>query len=73
VEPQEQLGRNIRRLRLAQQLTQMELGNRAHLDMAEISKLELARRDPQLSTIVKVAFALDVPVAELVRGIEPRT
>lgn len=72
MEPKEQLGANIRRLRLAAELTQMELGFRSDLDMAEISKLELGRKDPQLSTMVKVAVGLDVPLADLVRGVGPQ-
>jgi transcriptional regulator with XRE-family HTH domain len=73
VEPREQFGRNIRRLRLEADLSQMELGNRANLDMAEISKLELARKDPRLSTMTKVAAGLGVPLARLVEGIPDPT
>jgi transcriptional regulator with XRE-family HTH domain len=71
VEPKEQLGVNIRRLRLDAGLTQMELSNRSDIDMAEISRLERGVKDPRLSTIVKVARGLDVPVVELVRGVGP--
>jgi transcriptional regulator with XRE-family HTH domain len=71
VEPKAQLGMNLRRFREAAGLTQMELGNRSGMDMAEISRLELGKRDPRLSTIVRVAKALDLTAAELVRDVGP--
>jgi transcriptional regulator with XRE-family HTH domain len=37
---------------------------------SEISRLERGLRDPRLSTIVRLARALDVPVAVLVDGID---
>lgn len=60
---------NIRRLRLAAGLSQMALGNRADMDMAEISRLERGGRDPRLSTVVRIADALEVGVEDLVHGI----
>jgi len=71
VEPQEQLGANLRRLRTAAGLSQMELSNRSGVDMAEISRLERGRKDPRLTTIVRVASGLDVDASDLVRGIKP--
>jgi transcriptional regulator with XRE-family HTH domain len=47
----------------------MALANQAGMDMAEISRLERGTRDPRLSTIVRIALALDVPFEELVRGV----
>jgi transcriptional regulator with XRE-family HTH domain len=73
VEPKAQLGRNLRQFREAAGLTQMELGNRTGMDMAEISRLELGKRDPRLSTIVRVAVALELTAAELVHGVGPST
>jgi transcriptional regulator with XRE-family HTH domain len=70
VEPKEQLGVNLRRLREAAGLTQMELSNRSGLDMAEISRLERGKKDPRLSTIVRLALGLDVDPGDLVRGIQ---
>jgi transcriptional regulator with XRE-family HTH domain len=70
VEPKEQFGLNLRRLREKAGWTQMELGNRADMEMATISRLELGVRDPRLSTIVRVAAALGKPTEELVRGVK---
>jgi transcriptional regulator with XRE-family HTH domain len=69
VEPKEQLGRNLRRLRTAAGLTQMELANRSEMDMAEISRLERGQRTPRLDTMVRVAEALDLTIEDLVAGI----
>ena len=69
MEPKDRLGDNIRNLRLAAGLSQMALGNRADMDMAEISRLERGGRDPRLSTIARIAAALEVPIEDLVRGV----
>jgi transcriptional regulator with XRE-family HTH domain len=47
----------------------MELSNRSGLDMAEISRLETGLRDVRLSTIVRLADGLEVPVHTLVDGL----
>jgi transcriptional regulator with XRE-family HTH domain len=70
VEPRAQFGVNLRRLRTEADLTQMELSNRSGLDMAEISRLARGQRDPQLTTIVKLATSLNVDPAVLVTGIK---
>jgi transcriptional regulator with XRE-family HTH domain len=69
VEAKEQFGANLRNLRLDAGLTQMELSNRSGLDMAEISRLETGLRDVRLSTIVRLADGLEVPVRTLVDGV----
>ena len=69
MEAKEQFGENLRRLRLDAGLTQMELSNRSGLDMAEISRLETGLRDVRLSTIVRLADGLEVPVRALMGGV----
>jgi transcriptional regulator with XRE-family HTH domain len=71
VEAQEQFGANVRRLRLAQRLSQIELSHRCEVHFTEISRLELGKRNPGLLTIVKIAGGLRVAPAELLAGIEP--
>jgi transcriptional regulator with XRE-family HTH domain len=73
VEPKQQFGTNLRRLRTAAGLTQMELSNRSGLDMAEISRLERGLKDPRLSTVVRLAAGLQTDPSELVRGIRLAT
>lgn len=70
--PKEQFGRNLRRLRKAAGLTQMELANRSDMDMAEISRLERGARSPRLDTMVRVAEALDLTIEDVVAGIRGR-
>jgi transcriptional regulator with XRE-family HTH domain len=71
MEPKEQFGINLRRLRHQAGLSQLELSLRCGLDMAEISRLERGSRDPRLGTIARLADGLQVEVVELVRGVEP--
>jgi transcriptional regulator with XRE-family HTH domain len=69
VEPQDQLGANIREIRRAAGLSQMELSDRCGLHFSEISRLERGGRDARLSTIVKLARGLGVSPAELLAGV----
>jgi transcriptional regulator with XRE-family HTH domain len=70
VDPTAQFAQNLRRLRLAAQLTQEGLSDATQLDPGEISRLERGARDPQLRTIVRIARGLKVSVAELLAGID---
>lgn len=65
MQPKQQFAANLRRLRLAAGLSQMELGDRAGLHFSEVSRLERGLRDPRLTTIVRLAGALQVPPAAL--------
>jgi transcriptional regulator with XRE-family HTH domain len=65
----EQLGANIRRERRAAALSQMALADRSGLHFTEISRLELAERDPRLTTILKVARGLGVTPSRLLDGV----
>jgi transcriptional regulator with XRE-family HTH domain len=56
---------NLRRLRKERELSQEELGARAGIQMADISRYESASRDPRISTVARLAIALEVPVAAL--------
>jgi transcriptional regulator with XRE-family HTH domain len=69
VEPKERFAKNLRERREAAGLTQMEVANRADMDMAEVSRLERGSRDPRLSTVARIAAALDATTEALVHGI----
>jgi transcriptional regulator with XRE-family HTH domain len=69
VQGREQLGANIRRERKAASLSQMALADRCGVHFTEISRLELADRDPRLTTILKVARGLDVTPSQLLEGV----
>ncbi|HEV3071122.1 MAG TPA: helix-turn-helix transcriptional regulator [Solirubrobacteraceae bacterium] len=61
----EQFGQNIRRAREKIGLSQDRLG----LDRAAVSFLERAERSPDLPTVVRVAHAVEVTPAALLKGI----
>jgi transcriptional regulator with XRE-family HTH domain len=69
VDARQTFGQNVRRERERMELSQEALGFLCDLDTSEISRLERARRDPRLSTIIKVAKALEVAPARLLDGI----
>jgi transcriptional regulator with XRE-family HTH domain len=63
-------GRTLRRLRLAQGLTQEQLGFEASLRRTYISSLELGEKDPSLRTISKLSLAFDIPISKLMNEVE---
>jgi transcriptional regulator with XRE-family HTH domain len=69
VVPRERFGANLRRLREAAGLTQMELGLRCDMQNSVISRYERGLRDPQLEAIAVLAKGLGVRAADLVEGI----
>jgi transcriptional regulator with XRE-family HTH domain len=64
-------GENMREARRRIGFSQIDLSLRANLDRAAVSFLERAERAPDLSTIVRVADAVGVKPAALLRGIGP--
>ena len=58
----------MKALRGEQRLTQADLAKRAHVSPGYIARLETLRHDPKLSTLVKIAKALNVTVAELLQA-----
>lgn len=68
LKPQVRVGRNIKRFRDAQGLTQEALAHRCDLHPVELARAERGVRDMRLSTIVKIAKGLRVPAGELLDG-----
>jgi transcriptional regulator with XRE-family HTH domain len=64
------LGENIERERKRQHKTMQALADAAGMHSSEICRLEHGQRDPRLWTTVRIARALDLPLADLLRGIE---
>lgn len=60
------VGRRLREVRQQAGLTQPELGDRAQMAAAEISKCENGRRTPTLETLERLSRALGVTVQDLV-------
>ena len=69
MDPRDRFAVNLRKARKRSGISQEELGFRCELHRTEISLLERGGREPRLGTIVKLAGALDTPVAELCEGI----
>lgn len=63
-------GEQVRRLRHAQGLSQEALAIKAGLDRTYVSGVERGVRNVSLRNIHALARALDVPIAELMEGIE---
>jgi transcriptional regulator with XRE-family HTH domain len=60
----------VRREELA--LTQEDLAGRAQLDRPYISLMEVARKQPTLSVLYKIAAGLDFTLADFVERVEQR-
>lgn len=69
VHPQQRVGRTLRAMRQRAGLTQEQLAGAADMHPTEVSRLERGVRDPRLSTIVRVARALDIKPVDLIRGV----
>lgn len=67
----QRFGETLRRHRRDADLSMDELGDRAGLHRSEICKLEKAHREPRLTTIIKVARALQVPPTRLLEDVDP--
>lgn len=62
-------GRNLRRVRRREDLSQEQLGRRVSLHRTEIGKLEGGERVCRIDTLIRLAGAMAVPPGELLEGI----
>jgi transcriptional regulator with XRE-family HTH domain len=62
------VGKNLKELRTRVALTQAELAEKAELTTAAVARIERDEAEPRMTTIRKLAAALDVKPAELVTG-----
>jgi transcriptional regulator with XRE-family HTH domain len=62
-------GRNLRRVRKREDLSQEELARRAGLHRTAIGLLEHGERVPRIDTLIRLADSMVVPPAELLDGI----
>jgi transcriptional regulator with XRE-family HTH domain len=63
--PGERMAKRLKTLRERRGLTQETLAAKAGLSRTYLARLETVRQDPTLSTLVKLAKALGVPVTRL--------
>lgn len=62
-----ELGTVIREKREAQNLTQIELAERAHVDRNYIGMVERGERNPSYMSLIKIAAGLGMPVHKLLK------
>jgi transcriptional regulator with XRE-family HTH domain len=60
------IGENLKRQRIRKALTQEELARQAGLTTASVARIERNETEPRMSTLRKLAKALDIDPAELV-------
>jgi transcriptional regulator with XRE-family HTH domain len=68
-EPKVIVGRNIKRIREDQGLTQEAAAHRCGVHPVELARAERGVRDMRVSTVAKIARGLRVPAGELMAGI----
>jgi transcriptional regulator with XRE-family HTH domain len=59
------IGEELKRWRLRRAMTQIQLAERCGLSPATIVRIERSQREPQPSTLRKLADALDIDPSEL--------
>lgn len=63
-----QVGKQIRHVREAHNLSQPDVCGRAGIDVATYSRIEWGHSSPLLDTLIRIADAIGVELAELVRS-----
>lgn len=59
------LGTNLRAARLKLELTQEQVGERSGVHPTEVSRIEAGKRDPRISTLRRLAKAVELPPGQL--------
>lgn len=59
------LSANIKRLRAEQNLTQMELAEKADVELQYLQKLEYGQRNPSIAIVWSIAKAFNVKIDDL--------
>jgi len=59
------LGKNLRKARKELGLTQEEVAERSGVQAGEVSRIECGKRDPKVSTLEKLAVAVEMPPGRL--------
>jgi transcriptional regulator with XRE-family HTH domain len=70
MEASKAFGLAIRKLRISKGLTQEDLGFESGLTRAYISSIELDQKLPSITTIAKLAKALNLSLAELMHHVD---
>lgn len=59
------LGKNLRAARKKLDLTQEQVAERSGVQAGEVSRIERGQRDPKVSTLEKLAAAVEMPPGRL--------
>jgi transcriptional regulator with XRE-family HTH domain len=59
------LGINLRAARQRLQLTQEQVAERSGVHATEVSRIEAGKRDPKVSTLERLAAAVELPPGQL--------
>lgn len=65
------LGTNLREARERLGLTQEQVAQRSGVHSTEVSRIEAGKRDPQVSTLERLAEAVEVRPGQLLDGLPP--
>ena len=60
------IGDRLKNLRIRRALTQQELAEKAGISSNALNRIELSKAEPHMSTLRKLAKALDVDPTELI-------
>jgi transcriptional regulator with XRE-family HTH domain len=63
------LGPNLREARERLELTQEQVAERSGVYAGEISRIEAGKRDPQVSTVARLAKAVEMKSGQLLDGL----
>jgi transcriptional regulator with XRE-family HTH domain len=61
------LGTNLREARRRLSLTQEDVADRSGVHATEVSRIEAGKRDPRVSTVIRLARAVELEPAELLK------
>jgi transcriptional regulator with XRE-family HTH domain len=61
------LGKNIRKFRKAKNWTQEQLGEQAEINYKFVGSIERGKQNPSITTLIRIAEALDVKLIEFFR------
>lgn len=61
----QRFGARVRKLRQNKDISQLELAQKAKLDLTTVNEIENGSREPMLRTIWKISNALDVKISRL--------
>jgi len=62
-----QLGKNLKRVRIAKNMTQGDIVRKLNVGRGFISNIENGKANPTLSTIAKLAKAVGAPIEDLIK------